>query len=345
MREEQGYRIGRLGGGFAIKFPDPVTGKRRRHRLVATDAGQARLAAPGAYAHLTRPKSRRVDALWQAYVEEMQGRAVTATMPFAWRVLRDRFGHLEGDAITIRDCDAHVEQRRAAGIKDGTIHTELGRLRMVLLWAVRREHLAKASYIKRPSPPKRREDVALTREQVRALIAGASMPHVRLAIILFYTTAARSAALCGLTWARCDFERGTIDLRDPTMTRPHKGRALVPMLRTARAALLEAKAGRLTDYVIEWGGEPVKSLKRGLATAARTAGIDKKVSPHVIRHSAAVHMVEDGVSMDEVQQWLGHEDISTTRQIYARYSPTYLAKAAAALEFDDLAPTAKRRAG
>lgn len=50
-----------------------------------------------------------------------------------------------------------------------------------------------------------------------------------------------------LTWVASDFERERIDLRDPTITRPHKDRAIVPMLRTAKAALLEAKRGGLTS--------------------------------------------------------------------------------------------------
>ena len=108
------------------------------------------------------------------------------------------------------------------------------------------------------------------------------------------------------------------------------------MNRVCKAALLEAKAGALSDYVIEWAGKPVKSLKRSLKSAARNAGITKTVSPHILRHSAAVHMAEDGVSMEEIQQFLGHEDIETTRKIYARFSPNYVKRAAKALEIDDL---------
>jgi hypothetical protein len=108
------------------------------------------------------------------------------------------------------------------------------------------------------------------------------------------------------------------------------------MNRVCKAAPLEAKAGALTDYVIEWAGKPVKSLKRSLKTLARRAGTSKTVSPHILRHSAAVHMAEDGRSMEEIQQFLGHEDIETTRKIYARLSPTYLRDAAKALEIDDL---------
>jgi hypothetical protein len=42
--------------------------------------------------------------------------------------------------------------------------------------------------------------------------------------------------------------------------------------------------------------------------------------------------------MEEIQQFLGHSDINVTRKIYARFSPSYLKDAAAALEMDDLGP-------
>ena len=60
------------------------------------------------------------------------------------------------------------------------------------------------------------------------------------------------------------------------------------------------------------------------------------VSPHMMRHSAAVHMAEAGVPMDEIAQYLGHTNARVTREVYARFSPDYLRNAAAALEYDDL---------
>lgn len=53
----------------------------------------------------------------------MTGRAVVGTMVHTWKALKDRFGPLDGNAVSIADCRAHTESRRAAGIKDGTIHT------------------------------------------------------------------------------------------------------------------------------------------------------------------------------------------------------------------------------
>ena len=49
-------------------------------------------------------------------------------------------------------------------------------------------------------------------------------------------------------------------------------------------------------------------------------------------------LLKDGRSMEEIQQFLGHSDINVTRKIYARFSPSYLKDAAAALEMDDLGP-------
>ena len=263
-------------------------------------------------------------------------------MEHTQKAIKARFWNREVNTITVEDCKAHIKERREAGISDWTIYTELSHVSNVCGFAVKRELIKKAPYIYRPPQPRPKEDKRLTRTQVRQLITGAKMPHVRLAITLLYTTAARASALCGLTWDRCDFDSSRIDLRDPTITRPHKGRAIVPMLRTAKAALREAQAGALSNYVIEWAGKRVKSLNRGIKTARVEAGISKTVSPHILRHSAAVHMAEDRRSMEEIQQFLGHSDINVTRKIYARFSPDYLKEAAEALEIDDLGTLYRR---
>src|SRR5690606_16530749 len=126
-----------------------------------------------------------------------------------------------------------------------------------------------------------------------------------------------------LTWDRVDIERRMIQLRNPFDRDRRKGRATVPVNDTLLTALQEAQRGALTPFVIEWASEPVKSIKRGLKAAGAAAG-RPDVSPHMLRHSAAVWMAEGGHSMAEIAQFLGHDDERTTARIYARFSPTHL---------------------
>jgi integrase len=153
---------------------------------------------------------------------------------------------------------------------------------------------------------------------------------VRLFVVLALTTAARKEAILELPWARVDFERGIIRLGDGIGRR--KGRATVPLHDLARPYLMEARRAALTERVIEHGGRPIGSIRKGFEMAVARAGL-KDVTPHVLRRTAATWMAEAGVPMSEIAQYLGHSDDRVTQRIYSRFSPDHLRRAATGIRW------------
>lgn len=320
--------IGRLRGGYCVYWTD-ASGRRRRYQLSACTREEAESEARDVFLRESSSgQGARVTDLWEAYRSELDGRPMATHMVATGKHVLPHFGHLRPDQISVEDCRTYVATKRER-LGDGTIWTQLGHLRTVMSWAVKRRLIEHAPHIERPSQPAPRERRLINTEITR-LLATPCEPHIRLAVILMLTTAARVRAVLELTWDRVDFDRGLIHLRRPDFT-TRKGRATPPMNDSARGALLAAREAALTPYVIEWAGKPVGSIKKGFAALVKRAGLDD-VSPHVLRHTAACRMAEAGVPMDEIAQYLGHSSTRITAQVYARYSPDHLRKAARALE-------------
>ncbi|WP_170333800.1 tyrosine-type recombinase/integrase [Ruegeria arenilitoris] len=326
----QEYSIGRLKNRFVVVWYEE-DGRRRRYRLDADTLESAEAEARDVLLAQTAGKDElTVAAIWNAYSVTVEGRPVHESMQYTGRSVLPWFGAFRPDQISVQDCKAYIADRRQAGIQDGTIWTQLGKLRTCLNWAEKTGLIDRAPYIERPSKPAPKERY-LTRQEISQLLAVDCAPHIKLAIWLMLSTAARVTAVLELTWDRVDFERRQINLR--TGDGQRKGRAIVPMTESLYAALLNARKAALSDYVVEWAGGSVKSIKKGFKAAAVAAGLPD-VSPHVLRHTAAVHMAEASISMEEIAQFLGHSDSRITASVYARYSPEHLRKAASALEFD-----------
>jgi len=320
------YRLVKHRGKFSLAFTDAERG-RVRIALSTADRGLAESRARELWRSRQKPPGDKVADIWQEYVDEKTGDGITIDPSGStWKALEASFGHKIASDITRDDCREHTAKRRRAKKSDSTIRKELEMLRA----ALRLRYGNNAPPIWMPPPAKPRERY-LTREELAQLLDDIETPHVSLFVILAVTTGARMSAILDLTWDRVDLQRGIIDLNPAGRHQSNKRRAIVPINTRALEALRIAQAGALSDYVIEYAGGPVKSVKKSIQAAAKRSKVP--CSPHVFRHTAGVWMAEADVPMQKIAQYLGHTSTRVTETTYARYSPSFMRDASAALEW------------
>lgn len=319
------YRLGKHRGKFSLVFTDPERG-RVRIATGTADRGIAEARARELWRARNAPVGERIADLWPAYVADRL-LEVSRKDRFAslWKALAPHFGHKLGSAVTREDCRDYHKARRRAGKSNSTIKTELEFLRACVRFRYGKE--APSIWLPPESKPR---DRYLRPDEVDLLLEHIEAPHVRLFVTLAITTGARMSALLDLTWDRVDLNIETVDLNPAGREITNKRRTTVKLNERALVALREAHAARLTDYVIEYGGKPVKSIKKAVASAARRAGVP--CSPHVFRRTSGVWMANSDVSMEKIAQRLG-TTVRIAEKHYARFSPSYQKDAAEALDW------------
>lgn len=176
---------------------------------------------------------------------------------------------------------------------------------------------------------------ALTVDEVTALVEAPPDNTVQgrrdSAVLEFlYATGARVSEAVGVDLAHLD-----LDDRLIRVTGKGSKQRVVPIGGKAVEAIYCWLPDRLEIIDRRDTGDPLFTNLRGRRLSrqaifdivkkyAEIADIDRhRVSPHVLRHSAATHMVEAGADLRSVQEMLGHATISTT-QVYTRVSPAHV---------------------
>jgi integrase/recombinase XerC len=142
-------------------------------------------------------------------------------------------------------------------------------------------------------------------------------------IELFYSAGIRLSELTGLNMGEIDFGQGLIKIRGKG-----KKERLVPVGEPALAALRKYQDRRkelIINEEIMIGEKPLFLSKRGTRLSNRSvarivdrvvaiSGINRKISPHTLRHTFATHLLDSGADLRAIQELLGHESLSTTQK-------------------------------
>lgn len=311
---------------WVIKWAD--AGGPHRLSLGTADRSAAEATARDFWARRTLTGADTVGEIMTAYLASLNGTRDEKRKRQAWVHAGPFWADRRIGQIDRETSAAYVAQRKRAA---NTLRNELGPIRTALRWAVGEKLIAAAPPIVLPAMPDS-EVEHLTKAQFRRFLAGCRAPHVRLFAQLAVTTGGRASALLELPWVRVDLERRVINLNAAgRIQRENKRRATVPINERLHAILTEARAAALSPFVIESGGDRIKSIANGIAAAARRSKV--RCTPHMFRHSAAVWMAEQRVPMAEIAAFLGHRDTRVTERVYARFHPNYLQRAARALDW------------
>lgn len=302
-------------------------GQTERYSLRTADIHEAqrRLAD-----YAAAPVGDTVADIVGAYLDDKDKTAIRAVdLRGSWKQAMPTFGHLRPDQITRDICRTYRDERYAKGRKPATVRKELEVVRAGLNF-FKKGGLAVFELPSQPPPKDRFLDKAEAR---RLMKASRRFSHIRAFIALSLATGARQSALLELTWDRVNFARRTITLSlNDAQDEQRKKRATIPMTGRAYRYLRVLKAGAQSNYVIEWAGRRVRSVKKGFAAAAVRAGLDD-ITPHILRHTAASWMAEADVPMFDISRYLGHSDTRVTERRYAKLSPSHLKRAAKALDW------------
>ena len=305
------YTVQRLLKGYAIVWRDE--GRRRRFRLEATDRSSAEAEARAWWSRETESE-RTVGRIVLDYIAAREQAEIASTprQRDAWKAMRGFWENVEPGRIDDAMCRKYADGRKVGA---ATLRYELSMLSVAL------RHAGKPRKVWRPAAPERQVR-HLTHAEFEKWYAEVKAPHARLYVLLGLFTMARPSAILELTWDRVDFERRQIDLNPRGRRQTKKRRPVVAINDELLDALQEAHRGRQSEFVVERGAKQVRNIKKAFQAASARSGT--RVTPYTLRHTGAVWAAEAGASMDELAQFMGHDDSVTTSTHYARYSPGHL---------------------
>ena len=240
-----------------------------------------------------------------------------------WLHIHEDMDVVEATQVNISDYLAHLEQEGRSG---ATVSRNLASLKNFFSYVVSSGFLEKTPVVDiHVERGEKKLPQILTGREIELLLAQPACVDAKgyrdkAMLEVMYATGIRVTELIELDIDDVNLELGVIKCSGARKSRaiplyPAALRALSTYLKDVRSSML-ASADETALFVNVNG---VRMSRQGfwkiLKHYQETARIDKEITPHTLRHSFAVHLLENGADLGSLQELMGHSDISST-QLY-----------------------------
>jgi site-specific recombinase XerD len=222
----------------------------------------------------------------------------------------------------LRQYQLHLLNDRKLTVE--TIAGRISAIRFFFVKVLRRPYRSiDLVYPRRPE----RLPIILSEEEVSRLIESASNSYHRVILMMLYGTGLRREELSRLKVTDIDSQRMVVHVRQGKGNRDREVTLSPRLLEVLRAywRWRKPKIYLFPSQQRKRKEQPIsaKTVYHAVREAARRAGIKKKVTPHLLRHSWATHLLERGTDLKAIQVLLGHVDLESTT-IYLHLSQRHL---------------------
>jgi integrase/recombinase XerD len=295
----------------------------------------------------SHPSPRPVTALRARMIEDMTVRG------FAEKTRHDYVRHVQTFAAFIRrppdtamaeDLRRFQLHQRQSGLQPPSINSSVSALRFFFTVTLDRPDLARRLTVVRQP---RRLPAVLSVEDVTRLLQAAPGAKYKAALGTAYGAGLRVCEVVALKVGDIDSKRMLLRVEQGKGRKDRHAMLSPQLLELLREWWVE---GRRRGVLLPRGWlfpgrnpiEPLstRQLNRVVHAAAEAAGINKRVSPHTLRHSFATHLLEQDTDIRVIQVLLGHAKLDTTA-LYTRVATTTIRNVTSPL--DRLGPMVERR--
>jgi len=236
------------------------------------------------------------------------------------------------------DLTAFLQWRKHSGVGAGSIRVAVVHLKVFFRYLASRKNFY-ADIADPLMAPKEHQHLpeVLHQEELESLLESVDVTarlgkRDKALLEVFYSSGLRLSELCGILLEHVDLDDGFMRVTgkgNKTRMVPLGGRAkhaLQQYLSGERPDLVKTKTKSHVFLSVRGGALSPERVREIVKKRAAAAGIESNVYPHLLRHSFATHLLENGADLRVIQEMLGHADISTT-QIYTHVEQKQLKNA------------------